>query len=155
MPADRNSRRWEVRRDGSSWRDSASQQCQEDLDGLLNLTLQFAQQMLEKQGECYPFGAAMSTGGQARLLGGDPGRDAGTAALPMLLDGLRRDRADFRAVAICSHVRLPDSDAVRVNLEHREGQAVHFVVPYNNKQLSRGVEYGEPRRGTPFRQVWT
>ena len=111
--------------------------------------------MLEKRGEFYPFGAAMSTGGEARLLGGDPRRDTSAAALPMLLDGLRHDRADFRAVAICSHVRLPDSDAVRVNLEHKEGQAVHFVVPYSNKRLSRGVEYGEPRRGTPFRRVWT
>jgi hypothetical protein len=154
MPANRNSQRWEVRRDGSSWRDSASQRCQDDLDGLLKLTLRFAQQMLEKGEEFYPFGAAMSTDGEARLPGGDPGRDANTAALPILLDGLRHYRADFRAVAICSHVRLPGSNAVRVNLEHQEGHAVHFVVPYN-KQLGRGVEYGDPRRGTPFRQVWT
>jgi hypothetical protein len=97
----------------------------------------------------------MSTGGETRLLGGDPSRDAGNARLPALLDGLRHDRADFRAVAICSPVRLPDSDAVRVELEHQEGQTVHFVVPYDNKRLSHGVEYGEPRRGTPFRQVWT
>ena len=110
--------------------------------------------MLQERADLYPFGAAMSTGGEARLLGGDLSRDASTARLPVLLDVLRHDRGDFRAVAICSHVRLPDSDAVRVNLEHQEGQAVHFVVPYN-KQLSRGVEYGEPRRGTPFRQVWT
>jgi hypothetical protein len=110
--------------------------------------------MLEKRGEFYPFGAAMSTGGESRLLGGDPGRDASTAARRTLVDGLRHDRADLRAVAICSYVRLPDSDAARVNLEHKEGQAVHFVVPYNNR-LGRGVEYGVPRRGTPFRQVWT
>jgi hypothetical protein len=155
MPPNRNSRRWEVRRDGSSWRDSASRQCQEDLDGLLNLTLRFAKQMLEKRGEFYPFGAAMSTGGESRLLGGGPRRDTTAAALPVLVDGLRHDRADFRAVAICSYVRLPGSDAVRVYLEHKEGEAVHFVVPYTNTRLSRGVEYGEPRRGTPFRQVWT
>jgi hypothetical protein len=111
--------------------------------------------MLEKRGEFYSFGAVMSTSGEARLLGGEPGRDASTAVLPMLLDGLRHDRADFRAVAICSHVRLPDSDAVRVQLEHQEGQAVHFVVPYNKKRVRHGVEYGELRRGTPIRQVWT
>ena len=153
MPANRNPRRWEIRRDGSSWRDSASRQCQDDLDGLLNLALSFAEQMLQKRAELYPFAAAVSTGGEARLLGGDPSRAVSTARLP-ILDGLRHDRADFRAVAICSHVRLPGSDAVRVELEHQEGQTVHFVVPYN-KLLGRGVEYGEPRRGTPFRQVWT
>ena len=146
MPANQNPRRWEVRRDGSSWRDSASRQCQDDLDGLLDLALSFARQMLQGQAELRPFRAAMSADGEARLLGGD----ASTARLPGLLDGLRRDRADFRAVAMCSHVRLPDSDAVRVRLEHQEGQAVHFVVPYNKR-----LEYGEPRRGTPFRQVWT
>jgi hypothetical protein len=120
----------------------------------MNLTLRFAQQMLEKQEEFHPFGAAVSTGGEARLLGRDPGRDASTAILPILLDGLRHDRADFRAVAICSYVRLPDSDAVRVQLEQQEGQAVHLVLPYNKKRSSRGIDYGEPRRGTPVRQVW-
>jgi hypothetical protein len=155
MPANLNRRRWEVRRDGSSWRDSASRQCQDDLDGLLNLALSFAKQMLQERADLYPFGAAMSKGGEARLLGGDPSRDATTARLPVLLDALRHDRGDFRAVAICSHVRLPDSDAVRVRLEHQEGQTVHFVVPYNSNRLRQSVEYGEPRRGTPFRQVWT
>jgi hypothetical protein len=110
--------------------------------------------MLQKRAQLYPFGAAVSTGGEARLLGGDPGHAAGAARLPGLLDGLRQDRAGFRAVAVCSHVRLPGSDAVRVELEHREGQTVHFVVPYD-KGSSRSVKYGEPRRGTPFRQVWT
>jgi hypothetical protein len=106
--------------------------------------------MLQEEAELHPFRAAMSTDGEARLVVGGFVGDAGTARLPGLLDGLRRDRADFRAVAICSHVRLPDSDAVRVQLEHQEGQAVHFVVPYNKR-----LEYGEPRRGSPFRQVWT
>jgi hypothetical protein len=121
----------------------------------MNLTLRVSRQMLEQREEFYPFGAAMSTGGEERLLAGDPSRDAGTTVPGVLLAGLRRDRADFRSVAICSHVRLPDSDAVRVQLEHQEGPAVHFVVPCNKKGSSRGVEYGEPRRGTPIRQVWT
>ena len=92
----------------------------------------------------------MSTDGEARLYDGGLGGNASTTRLPVLLDGLRRDRADFRAVAICSYVRLPDSDAVRVQLEHHEGHAVHFVVPYNER-----FEYGEPRRGTPLGQIWT
>lgn len=151
MPANRNPQRWEVRRDGSSWRDSASRQSQDDLDGLLNTVLSFARQMMQQRTELHPFGAAVSTVGEVRVLGGNPGADAATAHLPALLDKLRHDRAGYRAVAVCSYVRLADSDAVRVQMEHHEGQTMHFVVPYSSKR----VEYGEPCRGTPFRRVWT
>ncbi len=140
-----------------TWRDSASQQCQDDLDGLLNLTLPFAQQMLERRGEFYPFGAAMSTSGEAQLLAAASGRDdrpAGTAVLASVLDGIRQARAEYRAVAICSDVRLADSDAVRVELEHQEGQAMAVLLPYKKKRLGRGVEYGELRGGTADKQVW-
>jgi len=107
--------------------------------------------MLQQRAELSPFGAVVRTGGETRLLGEGFAGDASASRFPELLDGLRRDRADFRAAAICSHVRLPDSAAVRIQLEHQEGQAVHVVVPYHNEPL----EYGEPRRGTPFRTVWT
>jgi len=141
-----------------SWRDSASQQCQDDLDGLLNVTLSFAQQMLEHRAEFYPFGAALSTGGEVQLLGADTGPDdrpVSAAVHASLLDGIRCARADYRAVAICSDVRLPDSDAVRVELEHQDGQAMAVLLPYTKKRFSRGVEYGELRGGTATRQVWT
>ena len=140
-----------------SWRDSASQQCQDDLDGLLNVTIPFAQQMLEKSGEFYPFGAAMSAGGEARLLGVETGQDdrpASSAVLDSLLGGIRHARAEYRAVAICSDVRLPDSDAVRVELEHQEGQAMAILLPYKKKRFGRGVEYGELRAGAAEGQVW-
>jgi hypothetical protein len=113
------------------------------------MVLSSATQMLQQRAELHPFGAAVSTSGEVQVLGTDP--DTATAYLPVLLDKLRRDRAGFRAVAVCSHVRLPDSHAVRVQLEHHEGPTVHFVVPCSSERL----EYGEPRRGTPFRQVWT
>jgi hypothetical protein len=122
----------------ASWRDSASQQCQDDLDSLLSVTLPFAQQMLGKSGEFYPFAAAVTVGGEARLTAPEPGRDDHPASADIrssLFDALRQDRADLRAVAICSDVRLPDSDAVRVELEHRDGQAMAVLLPYKKKRL--------------------
>ncbi|MBO0832685.1 MAG: hypothetical protein J2P28_02575 [Actinobacteria bacterium] len=139
-----------------SWRDSASEQCQNDLDGLLNITLPFAQQMLKKSGEFYPFGAAMSTEGEAQLLGAHPGPDRPATAevLALLLKGFRHDRGRFRAVAICSDVRLSDSDAVRVELEHQEGSAMAVFLPYQKNHPGNDINYGELRAETAERQVW-
>ena len=142
----------------TSWRDSASGQTQDDLDGLLNVTLPFAQQMLAKSGEFYPFGAAVTADGETRLLAGDPSQGehpARAEVLSTLLGGLRQTRADLRAVAICSDVRLTDTDAVRVELEHRDGHAMNVLMPYKKKRFARGVEYGKLRAGAADRQVWT
>ena len=142
----------------TSWRDSASRQSQDDFDGLLNVTLPFAQQMLAKGGEFYPFGAAVTATGETRLFAGDPGQGehpASAEVLSTLLGGFRQTRADLRAVAICSDVRLTDSDAVRVELEHRDGHAMAVLMPYKKKRFGRGVEYGELRAGAADRQVWT
>ena len=142
----------------TSWRDSVSQQSQDDLDGLLNVTLPFAQQMLAKAGEFYPLGAVVSAAGEMRLVASDPGQSehpASAEVLSSLLDGFRQERADLRAVAFCSDVRLPDSDAVRVELEHRDGHAMAVLMPYKKKRLARGVEYDELRAGPTDKQVWT
>lgn len=141
----------------TSWRDSASQQAQADLDGLLNITLPFAQQMLAKRGEFYPFGATVTAGGETHLLAGDAGQEhpASADVLSLLVNRLRQERGSLRAVALCSDVRLPDSDAVRVELEHEDGHAMAVLMPYHKKRFGRGVEYGEMRGGTADKQVWT
>ena len=56
----------------TSWRDSASQVAQNDLDDLLNAVLPFAEELLGKNGEFYPFGAVVSNDGDARMTAGDP-----------------------------------------------------------------------------------
>jgi hypothetical protein len=141
----------------TSWRDTATQQSQDDLDGLLNVTLSFAQEMLAKRGEMYPFAAAVGIDGETRLLADDPGLgehpDAG-AVRASLLDALRRTREELRAIAVCSDVRLPDSDAIRVELEHRDGQAMSVLLPYKKKRFARGVEYRDLRAGTAEKQLW-
>jgi hypothetical protein len=140
-----------------SWRDSASQQCQDDLDALLNVTLPFARQMLDKSGELYPSGAAMSSTGETRLLAADSDQDdrpASNAILASLVDGIRQAQADYRAAACCSDVRLSDSNAVRVELEHQEGAAIAVLLPYKKKRIGRGVEFGHLRGAAADKQVW-
>jgi hypothetical protein len=142
----------------ASWRDSTSQRCQDDLDGLLNVTPPFAQRMLAKGEEFYPFAAVVTVGAETRLTASEPGQDdqpAIATVLSSLFGALRQDRADLRAVAVCSDVRLPDSDAVRVELEHRDGQTMAVLLPYRNKRLGRGIDYGQLRGGPADQHVWT
>ncbi|HEY3140420.1 MAG TPA: hypothetical protein VGJ86_04790 [Acidimicrobiales bacterium] len=153
-----------------SWRDFVSEQAQDDLDGLINASLPFAQQMLEAHGEFFPYGAAVDDSGETRMVAADAGqyvqpgkqlrraghmRFSNTELLDLLLDGLRRDRDSIRAVAVVSDVRLADSDAVRVELEHREGHAIAVLLPYKKKRrLRRGVEYGDLVAAPGEHRVW-
>jgi hypothetical protein len=142
----------------ASWRDSASQQAQDDLDGLLNMALPFATQQLDKQGEFFPYGAALNDAGEARMVAGDPNegdRPASTAVLEAMVEGLRRERDGLRAVALVADVRMSDGDAVRVELEHREGQAIAVLLPYKRKRFGRGIEYGSLTAGAASQQIWS
>jgi hypothetical protein len=142
----------------TSWRDAATADAQNDLDGLVNAALPFATQMLESHGEFFPFGVALDGSGATRMVAGDPGhgeQPASADVLSTLVAGLRNQRDDLRAVALVSDVRLGDSDAVRVELEHREGQAMAVFLPYKQKHLRRGVEFGDLAAGPGSQQVWS
>jgi hypothetical protein len=78
------------------------------------------------------------------------------AVLKSLLNDFRRSRDDLRAVAICSDVRLPDSDsdAVRVQLEHQDGQAIAVLLPYKKRRSAQGIEYQDFRAARSHAQVW-
>jgi hypothetical protein len=142
----------------TSWRDNATQQAQNDLDELLNASLPFAQQMLEKHGEFFPYAVAITAFGETRLVAGDPGlgeQPTSAEVLHMLLGGLRAERDTLRAAAMVSDVRLSSSDAVRIEVEHQEGQAIVAFLPYGRKRLRTGIEYGDLTAGSGDRQVWT
>jgi hypothetical protein len=141
-----------------SWRDTASQRAQDDLDRLLNEALPFAQQMLDKSGEFYPYGAAIGADGQVAMFGADPGQGEhpkSSDVIAMLVGGLRAKRADLRAAAVVADVRAGESDAIRVQVEHREGPVLTVLLPYKKKRLGRGIEYGQMRASAAEAQVWT
>ena len=142
----------------TSWRDTTSQQAQDDLDRLLDESLPFAQEMLEKHGEFFPYAVAMSTSGEVSHIAGDPGEGenpASVAVLEILTEGLRATRDHNRAASLVSDVRLADSDALRVELEHQDGPAIVVLLPYRKKRLRRNVEYEPMRASEGQRQIWS
>jgi hypothetical protein len=142
----------------SSWRDSASPQTQADLDGLLNAVMPFAEQMLREHGAFYPFGAAVGTDDEMRMLAADPelGEHPEPAdVITSLYDTVRVVRESLRAVALVGDVRAGDADAVRVDLEHADGIVIAALFPYLVDAEEHSVEFGEPTAVPGEARLWT
>jgi hypothetical protein len=126
---------------------------------MLNEALPFAQQMLDRHGEFYPYALKMTADGQTGMAAADPGEgdhpDSQTI-LSMLHQGLSSERDGLRATAMVSDVRIASaqSDAIRVEIEHREGVSVAVLLPYSKKRLGRGVTYGDLQAGSGDRRIW-
>lgn len=123
-----------------------------DLDQLLNALMPFAQQMLSKHGEFFPFGAAMSADGEIGLHAGDTGEEQPEAqeVIGLLTAGFRQQAAEgsIRAAGVCVDIRtIPPgqqekTDAISVPLEHQSGEAATVILPYKKGFLGR-IKYGE------------
>jgi hypothetical protein len=141
----------------TSWRDTASPQTQADLDGLLNAVMPFAEQMLREHGAFYPFGAAVGTDDEMRMLAVDP--DLGEHPEPAevitsLYDTVRVVRDSLRAVALAGDVRVGEVDAVRVDLEHADGVVIAALFPYAVDEEAGAVEFGEPTAVPGEGRLW-
>ena len=143
----------------TSWRDTTSAEAQEQLDGLLGVALGFAQQQLAKQGEFFPYAAVIDAGGEARMVAarppGDDENPASADVIATLVAGLRDQRDQLAASAVVADVTIPSGDAIRVELEHAEGQALTTLLPYTKPATGEGVDFGEIQAQAGERQVWT
>jgi hypothetical protein len=142
----------------TSWRDTTSQEAQDDLDGLLNAVLPFAEQSLGKYGEMFPFGAAVSSGGQLEMMAADPGQGdqpPSTEILNLLYQGARESAGTRRAVAFVADVRIEDGDAIRVELEHREGTSLALVIPYTRSRFRKTISLGQMSGGVGESRIWS
>ncbi|WP_116452639.1 hypothetical protein [Blastococcus litoris] len=123
------------------WRDSTPQPVQDDLDGLVGPALDTAEQLLNENGEFFPFSLTLTADGGLGFVHGDPGhgeRPPSQAVLEVLYDGAGAERDSLRAVAFVADVRYEGSDAVRVELEHRDGgPALAVLAPYSLQGLIR------------------
>lgn len=141
----------------ASWRDTASQQAQADLDGLLGQVLGFAQQQLTAPGEFYPYAAVADAGAQVRMVAADTGNDRPESAdlVTTLVNALSKERSRLRAAAIVADVRLAErnKDAVRVTLDHSEHVALTVLLPYRQRR-SGSIDYENLEVGTAAAFIW-
>ncbi len=122
-----------------------------DLDELLNNLLPFAQEMLAKHGEFFPFGATVASDGEVRLNAAEPDDDSDSLKMIDQLErgfGCEAAQGAIRAAAICLDVRvaLPKdgrkTDAVCVRAEHENGECPEVYLPYQ-KSSTGHLTYGE------------
>jgi hypothetical protein len=135
----------------------------DDLDNLLDPLLRFAQDMLKKRGEFYPFGATMSTAGAIQMEAGYTGseRPASQEVIDLLRGGMtaRAKSGDIRASGICYDVKFRGADgkatdAIGVDLEHRASDTVQIILPYSKPRFG-GPRYGEMIAGRGERRIFT
>jgi hypothetical protein len=120
-------------------------------EDLLNAVLPFAKKMLSEHGEFYPFGASMKPNGEIIQAASYDGRERPTSQ--SLIDILRDSfRAEAKSGAIIACATVYDvrtvppgatakTDAVAVELDHRDSYSVVVLIPYT---LSRGsVQFAE------------
>jgi hypothetical protein len=124
-----------------------------DLEKLLNALLPFAQQMLQKHGEFYPFGASMQADGTISMIGAQvDGNEFPESAevIALLEEGFRTGAKDgkIKALGMCTDVRVvvpggsEKTDAIQANLEHSEAGAVSVFLPYKKGFLGK-MSYGQ------------
>lgn len=142
----------------ATWRDAASQQAQDDLDGLLGPALGFAQQQLDAHGEFYPYAVVVDADGQQRMVAADTGTDRPESAdlITTLIAALSDDRGNLRAAAIVADVRIAElgSDAIRVTLEHAESVALTVLLPYRTRRFGSGIDYGDLQAAAAAAFIW-
>jgi hypothetical protein len=110
------------------------------MDDLLAAAVGFAQEMLAKRGEFYPFGAIVMTDGDVAMSAVDPGlgdQPDSLSVIDALTEGFRIQAlgGEIKASAICCDVSVRDdgsgmTDAIRTTIEHRESDPVHVLLPY-------------------------
>jgi hypothetical protein len=123
-----------------------------DLDELLNMLVPFAQQMLSKHGEFFPFGSAISIEGTVEANAAYDGDEnpPSEQLIELLTQGFQQKAAanKIRAAAICYDVRIvppgqtEKTDAICVSAEHQNGEAADIYIPYKKGWFGR-ISYGE------------
>jgi hypothetical protein len=143
-----------------SWRDDASEEVQDDLDRLAEVTLEAARHFLDTNGEFIPFPMVIKTDGELAAIGLEQPETPSTPDSEHVIAGLvglfRERKGSIRALAIGSDVQIPSEaqDAIEVRLEHRDGPAITLLLPYQLDPLDDTYLYDELRAQVGERRIW-
>ena len=133
-----------------------------ECENLMSAALPFAEQMLQKQGEFSPYGAALkSRGGIANVAGYEgreqpPSNDIIRLLKQAFLQGAKSGEYKATALVYDVKVTLPSSgqksDAIAVSLNHRDNYSVIVLFPYQlkNGQLSIGEVFAQKGEADVF-----
>jgi hypothetical protein len=144
----------------TDWRETASEEVQDDFDRLAEVTLAAARSFLDLEGSFIPFPMAIKTDGVLAPIGSEQPVTPTPPDIGEVMDGLvglfRERRGSIRALAIGADVLIPDEmmDAIEVRLEHRDGLAIKILVPYTIDSLDDTYLYDEPRVQDGDRIIW-
>jgi hypothetical protein len=133
-------------------RDKMSKSPKEEVEQLMNALIPFAQQMLAKHGEFYPYGGAITTAGKIVMVGATETDDHPDSQ--KVIDGLNegfRSKAkagEYSSTGLVFDVKVkpPKSDqktdAIQINLDHATGLSLQVFLPYQIGGKG-DVSYGE------------
>ncbi len=112
-----------------------------ECEDVMNAVLPFAEELLTKHREFFPFGGTMSADGEISHTGGwtDDEHPASTEVIELLENGFRTGAAkgEYKATALVYDIRTipPEKeekqDAIAVALDHRDNYSVVVVFPYS------------------------
>ncbi len=128
---------------------------------MFDVALPHAQEMLTDFGEFYPYAMKMLDDGSTQGVAIKPGKVArprSRTMLETLYERLAAEASALRAVAFVADVLLTSDtspiDAIRVDVEHREGVAIAVLVPYVKKGEHERPDFGEPHAARGVRRLW-
>jgi hypothetical protein len=122
----------------------------EEIEQLLHYLLPVAEEQLNTEGEFRPYAAMLDADGEMNAVVGADDEEPDVGDLLLALHAELRERAaqgEIRASGIAADVTLtdPDSgdvtDAVQLELDHAETEAVDVYVPYETG--NEGIKFGE------------